>query len=118
MEIITLPVGQMQANCYLVYDKKSLKTLIIDPGDDADYIERIISDHSLIPQAIIATHGHFDHIMAVTELVFAYTIPFKINCEDKFLIKNMFASAKHFINIDSGPPPPVSGCVKDKEIIT
>lgn len=105
LEIITLVVGQMQENCYLVYDSKSLETVIIDPGDDADYIERIISDNKLVPHLIIATHGHFDHIMAVLELKLAYNIPFSIHKNDIFLLKNMQSSAKHFLGITTDPAP-------------
>ncbi|OGG03707.1 hypothetical protein A2W14_03990 [Candidatus Gottesmanbacteria bacterium RBG_16_37_8] len=117
MEIITLTVGRMQENCYLVFDNKTKKGIVIDPGDDADYIERIIADHTMIPQAIIATHGHFDHLMAAIELVLAYKIPFIINCLDKFLVNNLSQSAKHFLGIEAGPPPPVAACLKDKEKI-
>lgn len=107
LEIITLIVGQMQENCYLVYDSRSLEGLIIDPGDDGDYIERIIADKKLIPVQIIATHGHFDHIMAVTELKLAYNIPFLVHKNDEFLVKNMKSSAKHFLGIETDPPPNV-----------
>lgn len=114
MEIITLPVGQMQANCYLYVDGTSSKTIIIDPGDDADFIERKIADRNLKPEMIVATHGHFDHIMAVIELSLAYKIPFKANCEDRFLIRNMKDSAKHFLNIDPGPSPEIDDCLNDE----
>jgi len=104
LEVLTLVVGQMQENCYLVYDTNTFEAIIIDPGDDADYIEKIIADHKLIPQLILATHGHFDHIMAVMELKLAYNIPFKIHKEDEFLVKNMSLSAKHFLGIVTQPP--------------
>jgi len=47
MQIKTLVVGQLQTNCYLVFDKDSLEGLIIDPGDDADYISRVISEENI-----------------------------------------------------------------------
>ena len=116
-EIITLPVGQLQANCYLYVDKFSKETIIIDPGDDADFIERNISDRQLKPRLILATHGHFDHIMAVLELKLAYKIPFKASAKDKFLVNNMSKSAEHFIGIDTGPPPSIDASLKEAEII-
>lgn len=117
MEIITLPVGQLQANCNILFDNKSLNCVIIDPGDDADYIERIISDHKLNPIEIIATHGHFDHNMAVLELKLAFNIPFRINLHDKFLIDNISSSAKHFIGIETGPSAKIDGNLKEKDKI-
>lgn len=117
LEVITLIVGLMQENCYLVYDSKSRETVIIDPGDDADYIERIISDNKLVPKSIIATHGHFDHIMAVLELKLAYNIPFYIHKNDEFLVKNMQSSAKHFLGIVADPPPNIDYFLDSKSKI-
>lgn len=117
LEVVSLIVGQMQENCYLVFDNKSLETLIIDPGDDADYVERIIGDKKLIPVQIIATHGHFDHIMAVTELKLAYNIPFCIHQDDEFLVKNMKSSAKHFLGIETDPPPIIDEFLNPKSKI-
>lgn len=115
LKIITLPVGQMKANCYLLADTKSRETVIVDPGDDAEYIERIIADEQLQPVKILATHGHVDHVMAVWELSLAYKIPFFINTKDEFLIKNMSISAKHWLGFDPGPPPVISKTLKNGE---
>lgn len=115
-DIVTLQVGQLQTNCYLVIDKKSNKALIIDPGDDADYIERIIADRNCKPVKIIATHGHFDHILAVTELKLAYKIPFLIHKKDEFLVGRMQDSAIHFLGISVDPPPPIDGFITQKVI--
>ncbi len=46
---------------------------------------------------IIATHGHFDHILAVFELQTAYRIPFCISRKDTFLVDRMKSSAQHFL---------------------
>ena len=112
MDIVTLPVGQMAANCYLVSDKETKKSIIIDPGDDADYIQQSLSDNHLVPVQIIATHGHFDHIMGVLELKLAFNIPFFIHLRDEFLVKSMQSGASHFLGINPGPPPPIDGFLK------
>lgn len=108
-----LPVGQMQSNCYLFWDEKTLETIIIDPGDTADFIIGKIQELELVPLAIIATHGHFDHVMAVLELKLAYNIPFYMHKEDEFLLDRMRDSAKHFVNFDPGPAPEVDIYLKD-----
>lgn len=112
MEIRRLVVGQLQTNCYLSIDRNSRQCLIIDPGDDADYIMRVIADEKVEPERAIATHGHFDHIMAGTELQLAYNIPFAIHAKDEFLVKRMQESARYFTGITAGPPPKITSQLK------
>ena len=102
-----LVVGQLQTNCYLVFDEKKSEAIIIDPGDGADYIIRILNDLDVRPTKIVATHGHFDHILAVNELKLAYKIPFLMNKKDEVLLKWMRKSCKFFTGFDPGPPPKV-----------
>ena len=85
-----LILGEMAANCYLVFDEKSREGIIIDPGDEADYIETVIADLGFNPTGVIATHGHSDHVSAVYELKLAYKIPFLANKKDKFLLDRIF----------------------------
>lgn len=115
LEVLTLPVGQMQANCYLVVDKKTSSCLIIDPGEDAEYIENIISDKNIKPSKIVCTHGHFDHVGAVLTLKLAYQIPFMISKKDEFLLKKARNSASHFVGIDTGPAPKVDEYLEEKK---
>jgi hydroxyacylglutathione hydrolase len=115
LSIVTLPVGQMQTNCYLVADEELPDCLVIDPGDDAEYIKQEISRRKLIPKLIIATHGHFDHIMAVTELQLIFRIPFFVHSDDEFLVCSMRKSARYFLGIDCGPEPKVNGYLKDSQ---
>lgn len=94
----TLVVGQLQTNSYLILDKVSSEAIIIDAGDDADFILRKISDHRVKPVAIIATHGHFDHILAAGELQKSLNIPFLMHSADQFLIDRLEESAQHFLH--------------------
>jgi hydroxyacylglutathione hydrolase len=88
-------VGQMQANCYfLIQDSECL---IIDPGDDADFLLEEVSRQNLHVIAIIATHGHFDHVMAAGQLQISLGVPFYIHTEDRFLLKRLSDTAAHFL---------------------
>ncbi|MCK4588253.1 MBL fold metallo-hydrolase [Candidatus Woesebacteria bacterium] len=102
-----LVVGQLQTNCYLVFDEKNSEAIIIDPGGDADYIIRTLNDLDVKPTKIVGTHGHFDHILAVNELKLAYKIPFLMSKKDEVLLKWMRKSCKFFTGFDPGPPPKV-----------
>jgi glyoxylase-like metal-dependent hydrolase (beta-lactamase superfamily II) len=72
MEIIRLTVGQLDANCYLVFAAPEDQAVIIDPGGDASEIIRECEDRELEPRAIVNTHAHADHIGAAAELVEEY----------------------------------------------
>ncbi len=62
--IITIKVGAIEANCYLLFDRKSKQAFIIDPGGDAAMIEEAIKSNGLKGVYIVNTHGHFDHVSA------------------------------------------------------
>jgi len=96
MKILTYPLGELQANCYfLVQDKDCL---IIDAGDSADFILEEISRNNLTVTAILATHGHFDHVMAVGELQASLNVPLYISEMDRFLLDRVEQTAKHFLS--------------------
>ena len=65
MLIKTIPVGQMETNCYVVTDEASLDCAVIDPGDESNTILDYLEDNHLHCRAIFLTHGHYDHVGAV-----------------------------------------------------
>ena len=75
MRIETIMVGQMGTNCYLAWDEESKRGFLVDPGEQADKIIRVCSRYEIKPEAILLTHGHFDHIMAAKKVKEYYQIP-------------------------------------------
>ena len=69
IRIKTLVVGMVGTNCYLVYDNETKKAAVVDPGDSADKIVNMAVSLGLKPEAILLTHGHFDHTSAVRPLL-------------------------------------------------
>ncbi len=69
--LITLPSGPLQTNCYL-YSSDDEHLFIIDPAADAKQIIAEVSDTGITPTAVILTHTHFDHILAVGKIVEHY----------------------------------------------
>ncbi len=68
MKIITLTVGSFHTNCYLVIDEAENEAAIIDPGGSAELIISAIKESGARVTAIILTHGHFDHVVAINEV--------------------------------------------------
>ena len=64
MQIERIVVGELQENCYIV--TKNNKTIIIDPGDEANKIIDAVKDKNVV--GILVTHHHFDHIGALKEI--------------------------------------------------
>jgi len=97
LKIHCLKLGQLQTNCYIVSNKNNC--IIIDPGDSPETIIDFLSFNKLTLEAIIATHGHFDHIMAIgTMQLCLNSLKFFIDEEDTFLLKRMKETAKYFLD--------------------
>ncbi len=62
-------------NCYIVRHRPSGEVVVIDPGDDGERILAAIDGENGHPKEIWLTHGHPDHIGAVSALEKAYAIP-------------------------------------------
>ena len=65
MLIKTLPVGDLETNCYVVTNEKTLESVVIDPGDESNTILDYLESNHLTCKAIFLTHGHYDHVGAV-----------------------------------------------------
>ena len=117
IKVEKLVVGQLQTNCYLVWDKFSGKGVIIDPGDDADFILSRLRDLEIKPIFILATHGHFDHVLAGLELKLALGIPFLIHQKDLFLLKRAVVSAHYFTGNKEALLPLADQYLQEKQII-
>ena len=87
MEIKRLVLGIVRTNCYIVYTTDSKKAVIIDPAADSRRISDEISALGVTPEAVLLTHGHFDHMLAADSLRNAYHIPVCVSEADAELLK-------------------------------
>jgi len=70
----------IEENCYLIYNDKHL--LIVDPGNNNEELQSLITELDRKPVAILLTHTHFDHIGAVDPLREAYHIPVYVSAKE------------------------------------
>lgn len=93
MKIEVIPVGQLEANCYLVFDEETKECMVIDPGDEGERILNQIKKHDLKVKYIVNTHGHSDHIGANQRLKEATGAELLIHKDDAPMLAN---AAKNF----------------------
>lgn len=68
MNIITLQVGPIGTNCYLVCDGAAKLCAVVDPGGEADRVTAAAEQAGCTVACILLTHGHYDHTGGVAEL--------------------------------------------------
>ena len=99
LNIIFFTFNVFDENTYLIVNEKK-QCLIVDPGmyDQREIDEFIsyIEQKELVPQAIINTHAHIDHILGVKAVTDKYRIPFGIHEEEVPVLQIAKASAAMF----------------------
>ncbi len=67
MNVTCVPVGPLQANCYLVSDDAGI-ACVVDPGGEPERLARLVAEGGLQLTHIFLTHGHFDHLIGTAGL--------------------------------------------------
>lgn len=65
MKVTSIQLGLYQTNCYIIYDEATGIAAITDPGYTPELVLQTLSDRNLRLEAILLTHGHFDHVGGV-----------------------------------------------------
>ena len=71
MNILTLTLGPLATNCYLVWQEGRTDAVIVDPAANSRKITAALQEHGLTPVCFLLTHAHFDHIGALKPLLAA-----------------------------------------------
>ncbi len=79
IEILSLTLGIAATNCYIVGDSASGEAVLIDPVDDARLLLQTAQDAGWTIKLILATHGHYDHVLASQPLKDLTGAPFYIH---------------------------------------
>ena len=109
MNLITLVLGPLAVNCY-IYSNSKNEAIIIDPGFEAEKIIETMKANNLQPKCIVATHGHFDHVGAISEIKKVYDVPIYLNENDIEWYKNGRKVARDYFDLkytDLSMPTPV-----------
>jgi hydroxyacylglutathione hydrolase len=81
--------GSFQANCFVLAPEPGGPCVVVDPGEGSEQpLDELLRQHRLDPVAVLLTHGHFDHIFAVTPVCDGNDIPAWIHSEDRVLLSD------------------------------
>ncbi len=117
VKVERIVVGPLFSNCYLVWDDSTKEGVVIDPGDDAQKILKRIKQIGIKIKYILVTHGHFDHVGAVSTIKKETEAEFLAHRNDYVFIKDAESSACRWGVIIKQPPEP-DGFIEDGDIIS
>ncbi len=87
IRVISFVLGMLDTNTYIVYDEDTRDAVVVDPGDESsevvDWVERL----GLRVRAILATHGHFDHVLGVDYIRNALGAEFYMHRDDLWVAR-------------------------------
>lgn len=89
MKIQHSVLGMCATNTYYVYDDETKRGLIVDSADSPDTIIAKADSLSMIPEAILITHGHFDHVLAMNKVREHYGIKVYAGLTEKQVLHDM-----------------------------
>jgi len=101
-------VSPFQTNCYIVGCKETKEGIIIDPGDEPERILAVVNFHRLKIVAIVATHGHLDHVLAVKAVKEATGAPFLLPELDLPIARSAHFQARFYNWLAEPVPDPDS----------
>lgn len=93
-------VGPLQCNCHILADEASKEAVIVDPGDDAAAILKLVKGYKVV--ALLHTHCHFDHMTGTRPVSESTGADILIHKSDKEYYDSLAGQYKMF-----GMPRPV-----------
>jgi len=100
-----LIVGPLSVNCYIIGDDQTREAIIVDPGGNARDILDTLRREQLKPIAIINTHAHFDHLIALAELREKTGAPFWLHTDEAPVLASASLGARMFGFAMAQPKP-------------
>ena len=114
--IETIAVGPLQCNCSILVDEASREAVVIDPGDEAGRIAKVLERLGARAVALLHTHAHFDHITGTGELARLTGAAIRLHPADRPLYESLPEQAAYF-GLPATAPSPIDAPLSDGETI-
>lgn len=117
IKVHMLTLGIAQTNCYIIGDEARKEAIVVDPSDSAPTILDVINREGWVVREILATHSHFDHILAAGDLKAATGAPFRLHRADLAQLQALPQMMQMFTGQSVPPAPPPDGFVDEGDVI-
>ncbi len=98
VEIHYTTLGIATTNAYLIGDSETREAVLIDPVDRAELLYQMGQDAGWTIKLILATHAHFDHILASKAIKALTNAPFYIHAEAVPMLRGLPDQGLRFFN--------------------
>jgi glyoxylase-like metal-dependent hydrolase (beta-lactamase superfamily II) len=117
LQIEMLSLGMLQTNCYIVGDSDSREAIIVDPSDEPQQILAKVREGGYQVGQMIATHAHFDHVLAIEPVKLALNVPFRLHADEVAQLQSATQLALLFGVPAQYSPAQHDGLIEHGEII-
>ena len=104
MQVKGLVLGALETNCWIVGDESGGPAVVIDPADKAQAVLEAVGSRAVA--AIVLTHGHFDHVGAVRDLVALTGAPLAMHEGDALNVVSPEGNGAALFGFDQSAPAP------------
>lgn len=100
--IAIVPVTGFRQNCAILYNEKTKRAAVVDPGGDVPLILEAISKMGVTVEKILITHGHIDHAGGAAELREKLGVTIEgPNKADDFLLQDLPQTGANYGQLDA-----------------
>lgn len=110
-KIHMLTLGFASTNCYILGDAVTRDAIVIDPSDNAPRILDVVKREGWTVRLILATHAHFDHVLACGDVKAVTGAPFRMHRADLPLLHTLPQQMLMFTGQSAQPAPDPDGFV-------
>jgi glyoxylase-like metal-dependent hydrolase (beta-lactamase superfamily II) len=104
LDVVGIPNGSFDQNCWLLADPTTRDAVIVDPGEEADRFLAELRSRDWKLTDIWLTHAHIDHVLGVGAVHAATNVPIHLHAGDRTLYENLPQQAQWFGLRASAPP--------------